>query len=601
MSSVASHVHAASSFASSLQLQTAGSTPDTDSDPFAAMLDAMVTGRDTVAGAGTAPSGKNQASPPPAGQSGDDSAPQTADNAPVAAASDKPQSDPGSEATSPAGNSATPSSSAPIFTAKTGSNLIQAAAAGGNAVKSAAAKADEIRGSDLSPASAAGGQSKTGAALSIADKLSRLLGTANTTNTAADTADTAQPPANTATSRDAAAGNTADTVAPGATDVAGIIAAVKAALAGPKIQQTTASDSSEKTPPSKSSQDSNDDSATNDAGTNAAIAISPQQPVIAPIAAPLTVVSPTGPQPTAGNTSADVTIGATGKAPAKLALVLADAKDGAARQAAANDTASAKPGPAAEKPALKGGPQSGTSNASTAPAQAANDQQQNPPADTTAPTLQAPDTFPPASSGQPAPHAEAFAAAATSDTPAGQTTPAGTKVDAAGLPNFGVAVAAASAPAATATASAAANTPNTVPVAGLAVAIAGRAQSGSSQFDIRLDPPELGRIEVRLGVDRDGRVTSHITVDRAETLQLLQNQQPQLQQALDQAGLKTADNGLQFTLRDQSFANQNNNGGNGGTQQNTPQLVIPDADLPPVQSAQIYNRLGLGSGVDIRV
>jgi flagellar hook-length control protein FliK len=95
-------------------------------------------------------------------------------------------------------------------------------------------------------------------------------------------------------------------------------------------------------------------------------------------------------------------------------------------------------------------------------------------------------------------------------------------------------------------------------------------------------------------------VTSHVTVDRADTLQLLQDQQPQLQQALDQAGLKTADNGLQFTLRDQSFAGQQNNGGN-GTQQNTPQLVIPDADLPTVQSAQIYNRLGLGTGVDIRV
>ena len=97
----------------------------------------------------------------------------------------------------------------------------------------------------------------------------------------------------------------------------------------------------------------------------------------------------------------------------------------------------------------------------------------------------------------------------------------------------------------------------TVPIAGLAVAIASRAQAGSSQFDIRLDPPELGRIDVRLDVDRDGQVTSHVTVDRADTLQLLQSQQPQLERALEQAGLKTADNGLQFTLRDQSFAGQN--------------------------------------------
>jgi flagellar hook-length control protein FliK len=149
---------------------------------------------------------------------------------------------------------------------------------------------------------------------------------------------------------------------------------------------------------------------------------------------------------------------------------------------------------------------------------------------------------------------------------------------------------------------AAAGSATAVPLAGLAVAIAARAQAGSSQFDIRLDPPELGRIDVRLGVDGSGQVTTHVTVDRADTLQLLQSQQPQLQQALEQAGLKTADNGLQFTLRDQSFAGQN--GGSGGQQQQAappPQLVIPEPDVAPIDTAQIYARLRLGNGLDIRV
>ncbi len=149
-------------------------------------------------------------------------------------------------------------------------------------------------------------------------------------------------------------------------------------------------------------------------------------------------------------------------------------------------------------------------------------------------------------------------------------------------------------------ASAATNATATVPIAGLAVAIANRAQAGSNQFDIRLDPPELGRIDVQLNVDSNGQITSHITVDRADTLQLLQSQQPQIQQALDQSGLQTADNGLQFSLRDQSFAGQNNNGGS-TQQQSMAQIVIPDADLPTVQSTQAYTRLSLGSGLDIRV
>src|SRR5580698_10090728 len=121
-----------------------------------------------------------------------------------------------------------------------------------------------------------------------------------------------------------------------------------------------------------------------------------------------------------------------------------------------------------------------------------------------------------------------------------------------GLPNCGI-VANQAAPAAAAPGTAAAPT---VPIAGLAVAIASRAQAGSSQFDIRLDPPELGRIEVQLSVDSDGQVVSHITADRQDTLNLLQSQQPQLQQALEQAGLKTSDSAMQFSLRDQSFAGQ---------------------------------------------
>jgi len=203
------------------------------------------------------------------------------------------------------------------------------------------------------------------------------------------------------------------------------------------------------------------------------------------------------------------------------------------------------------------------------------------------------------SGGSVATHVDALAATSTSDasgSPSAQSGWNAAKAATEGLPNFGIVANQAAPTAATpGTATAA-----TVPIAGLAVAIASRAQAGSSQFDIRLDPPELGRIDVRLDVDRNGQVTSHVTVDRADTLQLLQNQQPQLERALEQAGLKTADNGLQFTLRDQSFAGQN--GGNGGGAQPSPaHLVIPDADQPVIQATQIYSRAGLGSGVDIRV
>ncbi len=184
---------------------------------------------------------------------------------------------------------------------------------------------------------------------------------------------------------------------------------------------------------------------------------------------------------------------------------------------------------------------------------------------------------------------------------AGQNDSNAVKASANSLPNTGFAAIAAATPSTAAAAPAAAPAAAAVPVSGLPVVIAARARAGSNQFDIRLDPPELGRIDVRLDVNHDGQVTSHVTVDRQDTLDLLQSQQPQLERALEQAGLKTSDNGLQFTLRDQSFTGQNSSGG-GNAQPNTaPQLVVPDADLPPVQSTQIYTRVSLRGGLDIRV
>src|SRR5262249_39075982 len=142
-----------------------------------------------------------------------------------------------------------------------------------------------------------------------------------------------------------------------------------------------------------------------------------------------------------------------------------------------------------------------------------------------------------------------------------------------------------------------------VPITGLAVAIATRAQAGKNRFEIRLDPPELGRIDVKLDVDRSGNVTSRLVVDKPETLNLLRTNAPQLERALQDAGLKTGDNGLQFSLRDQSSggqnqANQNNNNGASAFTR----VVVPDEDLPSTGAIRGYGRfLGANGGVDIRV
>jgi flagellar hook-length control protein FliK len=89
-----------------------------------------------------------------------------------------------------------------------------------------------------------------------------------------------------------------------------------------------------------------------------------------------------------------------------------------------------------------------------------------------------------------------------------------------------------------------------LPLNALAVHLAAQAVNGAKRFDIRLDPPELGRVEVRLDVRRDGHVTTHLVVERAETLDLLQRDARALERALHDAGLKTSDDGLTFSLKD---------------------------------------------------
>jgi flagellar hook-length control protein FliK len=140
-----------------------------------------------------------------------------------------------------------------------------------------------------------------------------------------------------------------------------------------------------------------------------------------------------------------------------------------------------------------------------------------------------------------------------------------------------------------------------VPLAAVPIVIAARVEAGEKQFQIRLDPPDLGRIDVQLNVDSSGRATSHLVVDRADTLDLLRRDAPSLERALQSAGLTTDDGSLQFSLRDQSFAGRDQ--GTSAPVPPSPPPAVPDADLAPIDAAvRRYGQLaGLGGGIDIRV
>lgn len=84
------------------------------------------------------------------------------------------------------------------------------------------------------------------------------------------------------------------------------------------------------------------------------------------------------------------------------------------------------------------------------------------------------------------------------------------------------------------------------------VEIGARVLAGNKRFDIRLDPAELGRVDVSLEISDKGDVSARLTVDRVETLHMLQRDARTLERAFEQAGLKPSDGGVEISLRDPS-------------------------------------------------
>jgi flagellar hook-length control protein FliK len=84
----------------------------------------------------------------------------------------------------------------------------------------------------------------------------------------------------------------------------------------------------------------------------------------------------------------------------------------------------------------------------------------------------------------------------------------------------------------------------------LALHIAARSAKGDSKFTIRLDPPELGQIDVNLSVNSHGHAQAVLAVEKPQTLDLLLRDAPTLEKALKDAGLELGGN-LSFSLKEE--------------------------------------------------
>lgn len=95
------------------------------------------------------------------------------------------------------------------------------------------------------------------------------------------------------------------------------------------------------------------------------------------------------------------------------------------------------------------------------------------------------------------------------------------------------------------------------PVEQVKVKISQGIEMGMDKISIKLNPAELGKVDVDMDVDKDGKTHVRIVADRSETLDFLRKDSGELQKALRELGVHTDGSNMQFSL------NQNgNNGGN---------------------------------------
>lgn len=89
------------------------------------------------------------------------------------------------------------------------------------------------------------------------------------------------------------------------------------------------------------------------------------------------------------------------------------------------------------------------------------------------------------------------------------------------------------------------------------------AVKGIDKIDISLKPVDLGHIEVKMQIGKDGKLQAHIISSRPETMEVLQKEMQTLEKAFNDAGFQTDEGSLSFSFRGGNQANQNQEHDNG--------------------------------------
>lgn len=83
------------------------------------------------------------------------------------------------------------------------------------------------------------------------------------------------------------------------------------------------------------------------------------------------------------------------------------------------------------------------------------------------------------------------------------------------------------------------------------------AVKGVDKIEIQLKPEDLGHIEIKMQISKDGKLQAHIISSRAETMDMLQKDMSSLEKAFNDAGFNTDEGSFSFSFRDNSHQDDN--------------------------------------------
>lgn len=147
-------------------------------------------------------------------------------------------------------------------------------------------------------------------------------------------------------------------------------------------------------------------------------------------------------------------------------------------------------------------------------------------------------------------------------------------------------------------------------VAHLSAQIVKRLDAKSTRFEMELHPADLGRVDVQMRIEQDGRLNAQMSFDNPLAAADFRGRADELRRQLEQAGFQLTDDSLSFTDREsrqgQREAGQGFQGGSGGNSETAERgaraRAFRDGDINTRvadAAARLQHRTALG--LDVRV